>query len=281
MISAQNKLSELNSSIQNRLDSVTGTFAVAFIDLNNANNQIIINGSEVFHAASTMKTPVMIEVLKQSMEGKFSIDDSIIIKNEFTSIADGSKFSLAIEDDSGKELFQCIGKKRSIRNLINDMITFSSNLATNVLIELVKAENIMKTLNFYGVQGINVLRGVEDIKAFEQGMNNTVTAIGLMKLFEKLATGEFISAYANKIMLEILQEQKHNRIIPFLLPNDVKVAHKTGSITGVCHDTGIIFLPGEKKYVLILLSKNLQDSEEGSQVLAEISKLIYDFIISQ
>ena len=77
-------------------------------------------------------------------------------------------------------------------------------------------------------------------------------------------------------MIEILMNQKYRDIIPFYLPKEVKVAHKTGMITGLHHDSGIVFLPDGRKYVLVLLSKDLKDIKLGTLILAEVSKLIYD-----
>jgi beta-lactamase class A len=63
------------------------------------------------------------------------------------------------------------------------------------------------------------------------------------------------------------------------LPKDVEVAHKTGWITGVHHDAGIVYLPNGRSYVLVLLSKNIQDSDKGPQQLADISKTFYDYMV--
>ena len=79
-------------------------------------------------------------------------------------------------------------------------------------------------------------------------------------------------------MIRILLDQKFNEIIPAQLPQDVKVAHKTGSITGVQHDSGIVFLPDRRTYVLVLLSKNLTDPEAAVKSMATVSKMIYDHV---
>jgi beta-lactamase class A len=129
-----------------------------------------------------------------------------------------------------------------------------------------------------GAKDIHVLRGVEDGKAFAKGMNNTITAHGLMTLFEKMAKGKTVDPASSKAMIDILLDQKFNEIIPAELPADVKVAHKTGFITGVHHDSGIIFLPNGKKYVLVLLSKNLKDEKSAIKAMANVSKLIYEFV---
>ena len=159
------------------------------------------------------------------------------------------------------------------------MITVSSNFATNILIEKVTAKNILATMRLMGAKDIQVLRGVEDSKAFQAGKNNTTTAYDLMLLFEHLAKKTAVSEKASDEMMQILFQQQFNDMLPALLPKDVRVAHKTGSITGVQHDSGIIVLPDGRKYVLVVLSKNLSSAKEGIATIAEISKLIYEYEI--
>ena len=132
-----NKLELLRSEIIRELQQQEGTFGVAFKNLQTG-EELYINETEVFHAASTMKTPVMIEVFKQAAEGKLSLNDSIEIKNTFGSIVDGSTYSLQAEDDSEKELYNHLGTKRLLADLVYDMIIVSSNLATNIVIDLIQ-----------------------------------------------------------------------------------------------------------------------------------------------
>lgn len=268
---------ELKKLITKEFSKQSGTFAVAFKDLTTG-EEVLINEHELFHAASTMKTPVMVEVYKQAAEGKFSLKDSILIKNEFKSIVDSSLYSLNVTDDSDTLIYNHIGEKRTVYDLMYDMIIVSSNLATNLIIELVDAKNVTNTLRSIGANDIQVLRGVEDSKAFEAGMNNQVTAYDLMLLFEKIDKEELVNSEASMAMMDILLNQKFNDIIPANLPKEVKVAHKTGWITGVHHDSGIVFLPHGRKYVLVMLSKDLKDEDGGVKTMATVSKMIYDHV---
>jgi beta-lactamase class A len=270
---------ELKKEITKELSKQQGTFALSFKNLTTG-EEILINEHELFHAASTMKTPVMVEVYKQAASGKFSVKDSILIKNEFSSIVDGSAYSLSPIDDSDTSIYKHIGEKRTIYSLMYDMIIISSNLATNLIVELVDAKNVTSTLRSIGANDIQVLRGVEDKKAFEAGMNNRVTSYDLMLLFEKIDKEELVNAEASMAMMDILLDQKFNDIIPAQLPKDVKVAHKTGWITGIHHDSGIVFLPDGRKYVLVILSKDLTNEVAGVKTMANVSKMIYDYVIS-
>jgi len=284
ILSLSNMFPQNIESLESKIDSIikplNGDFAVAFMIIGDEQSAILINEKMIFHAASTMKTPVMIEVFKQAAENKFNLDDSVYIKNEFKSIVDGSSYSLDITDDSGEGLYSFIGKKKTVRELVFDMITVSSNLATNILIENVGANNITKTMRSFGANDIKVLRGVEDDMAFQLGLNNIVTAYDLMLIYENLANHKCVKAESSKEMINILLQQKHNTRIPAKLPDDVKVAHKTGTITGVGHDSGIVFLPDGKKYVLVLLSKNVKAEKAVIEAQAEVSKIIYEFVVA-
>lgn len=263
--------------IKKELAKQPGIYGLAFKDLSTG-EELFINEHEVFHAASTMKTPVMIEVFKQANEGRFSLSDSIVIKNTFKSIVDGSEFSLDSAEDSEQKLYTLTSTKRTLDSLVYDMIIVSSNLATNIIIELVDAKKVTQSMRDLGAKDIQVLRGVEDDKAFAEGLINSTTPYDLMLIFEKMANGETVNKQASEAMIDILLDQRFNTIIPAKLPKSVKVAHKTGSINGVHHDSGIVFLPDGRKYVLVILSKNLKDDDAATAVMANVSEIIYKHV---
>jgi len=275
-----NSLESLRQNIEREFEAEPGTFALAFKDLSTG-EELLINARDSFHAASTMKTPVLIELYKQATAGKFALSDSIEVVNTFYSIVDSSTYSLSIDDDSESKLYDQIGMKRTIADLAYDMIIFSSNLATNIVIGLVDAREVTQSMRELGAPEIEVLRGVEDIKAFEQGLSNSTTAYDLLVIYEKLAKGEVVSPEASEEMIDILLDQQFNDIIPAQLPEDVKVAHKTGSITGVHHDSGIVFLPDGRKYILVILSKQLGDFDAGTERMANVSKIVYDYVVGR
>ena len=270
-------LEELKNKINNEISNIDGDVAVAFLDLENETNSIFINVDEKFHAASTMKVPVMIELYKQQSEGIINLKDSILLKNEFKSIVDGSSYKMDISEDSDDIIYNKIGTKQELNYLLFNMITLSSNLATNVLIEIVDAKKTTKTMRALGARKIEVLRGVEDLKAYKLGLSNSTTANDLLVIMKALANGKAGSKEDCNTMISVLKQQKWNDMIPKYLPKDVEVAHKTGSITGVHHDAAIVYLPNGKKYVLVLLSKNLKDFDKGTDQLAKISENIYNF----
>ncbi len=279
LVSCSSPSEKLRNDIVQELSKQEGEFAVAFKDLTTG-EELLIHEHDKFHAASTMKTPVMVEIFRQAAEGRFAITDSILIKNEFKSIVDSTLYSLNPQDDSEPEIYKAVGTRKSIYSVMYDMIIASSNLATNILIDLVDARKVTATMRQMGMNDIEVLRGVEDNKAFKLGLNNTVTAYDLMLLFEKIGKGEAVSPEACDEMIKILVDQRFNEIIPGLLPKEIKVAHKTGWIVGLHHDSGLVMLPDGRRYVLVLLSKNLKDEGSAVAAMARVSRMIYDHVVA-
>ena len=273
----ESKKEKLRQNIISAFETQKGTFAIAFSDLSSG-DELFVNEHETFHAASTMKTPVLIELYKQVAEGKFSLSDSIEIKTEFKSIVDGSPYQLNAADDSEQELYKMVGQKATLSELAYKMIIVSSNLATNLIIEKVGAENVTQTMRSLGAQDMLVLRGVEDSKAFAKGLNNFTTAFDLMTIFKQMALGKTVNDQSSQAMIGILMDQTFSSIIPAKLPKDVKVAHKTGWINGQHHDSGIVFLPDGRKYVLVLLSKGFTDEKAATEMMATVSEMVYHYV---
>ena len=269
---------QLLAAIQQVFSSQPGVFALAAKHLPDGDT-LFINEREMFHAASTMKTPVMIEIFRQAAEGKIRLEDTLPVRNEFFSIVDGSSYQLTPADDSDDEVYQKIGTGQTIEYLLFHMITRSSNLATNLLMTLATGEQVTATLRNLGAPTMQVMRGVEDSKAYRQGLNNVTSAFDLMKVFEQIALGKAVNKEASQQMVNILLQQFHKDLIPAKLPEGTRVAHKTGWITGVHHDSGIIFLPGGGQLVLVLLSKKATDEPATKQMLATIARLVYDFYV--
>jgi beta-lactamase class A len=275
------RMQALHQAIIAQLAAHPGEFAVAYLNLQNPADTLLINADAVFHAASTMKTPVLVELYRQAEAGKLRLADSLTIRNQFSSIVDGSPYQLSVGDDSEDGLYRHLGQARPLHQLATDMITQSSNLATNLLIDRLGAKNVAQTMQQLGLGQLRVLRGVEDQKAFDLGLNNTVTARHLAGLFAQLARGQLASAASCQAMTDILLAQRFNDILPARLPAGVRVAHKTGEISGVRHDGGLVILPDGRRYVLVLLSRKLAHVEAALAALSEVSRLVYEHFARQ
>lgn len=270
---------EVGGSVRAQIDALIkksgADVAVAFRTLD-GRDELLIQPDVEFHAASTMKVPVMIELFRQARAGTLSLDDQLPVVNEFHSIVDGSPFALNVGDDSDADVYKRIGRRMPIRDLCEAMITVSSNFATNLIIEKLGAAAIQRTTDALGARGMHVRRGVEDGKAFQQGLNNTTTARALMTLLERIDRADapgLIDKTSSGEMIAILKRQHFNDRIPAGLPSGMPVAHKTGEITRIQHDAAIVY--AARPYVLVVLVRGLDDAKRGSALIADISRVVY------
>jgi beta-lactamase class A len=238
--------------------------------------EMMIDPDKSFHAASTMKIPVMIELFAEAHEGKLHLNDPLPVKNEFHSIVDGSVYELNPSDDSYSDIYKLVGTALTLRELCELMITRSSNLATNLLIERLGVANIQKAIARLHADGMVLLRGVEDSKAFQAGKNNTTTARALQILLEAIAKNQAGDTESCREMMEILKRQTFNEAIPAGLPPGTPVAHKTGEITGIHHDAAVVLAP--RPFVLVILVKGINDRDKSSALMAAITKAIYESV---
>lgn len=267
----------LRAAIERRIAGTPArAVGVYFHDLGTGDT-LLVQANVRFHAASTMKVPVMIQLFRDRDAGALSLDDSIPVTNTFRSIADGSPYQLDKADDSDSTLYDLVGGRLPIRRLIELMETVSSNLATNLLIERVGAKRANATAHALGADSILVLRGVEDGKAYRAGMNNTTTARDLGVLFMALAQYRAASPVACREMLEILSRQHFTEGIPAGLPPGTRVAHKTGWIDGVVyHDAGIVYPASGSPYVLVVLTGGIQQDSAAYALVADVSRAVFD-----
>lgn len=266
------QLDQAIPAIQFAIQKSGADVAVAFRTLD-GKSQWFSREHESFHAASTMKIPVMIELFHQVREGKLKLDDPLTIHNEFHSIVDGSVYKLDTSDDSDAVLYKLEGQTQTLAQLCEAMITKSSNFAANLLIEKLGVENIRVTVHQLGADEMHVLRGVEDQKAFDQGLNNATSAYALLTLLTAIADGTAVDADSSRQMVEILQRQTFNEGIPAGLPPGTPVAHKTGEITKIHHDAAIVYAP--RPFILVILVRGLADRKDSAALMAEITRQLY------
>ena len=268
----------LRTHLEQRIAATPGAMVGVYYKSLKTGELVTIAPDSSFHAASTMKVPVMIEFFRQVERGGLLEQQPVLLINQFASIVDGSPFSVAPIDDSDSTMYLRIGTRVPARELVERMIVRSSNLATNAVIALVGARHADSTAHALGAQHMRVLRGVEDGKAFQQGLNNTTTARDLGMLLEAIEQRRAASARSCSEMLAILGRQEFNDEIPAGLPPDTRVAHKTGQITGVLHDAAIVYLPGRNPYVLVVLTRNIPDARVARTLIADLSRVVYEHV---
>jgi len=275
-VTAQDPGAVLRERVMTRISEVPGaTVGVVFAEVGGG-TAVYVNPDSVFHAASTMKVPVLIEYFRAIDAGRIRRDEELLLDTVFKSIVDGSPYALDAGVDSDSSVFKRVGQRVPLRWLVERMIVRSSNLATNALIERLDAKRVDATARSLGATHTKVLRGVEDGKAFEQGLNNQLSARDLATLMEAIESGKAASAASCREMIDILVRQEFNDEIPAGLPSGTRVAHKTGWITGVTHDGAIVYPPGRKPYVLVVLTKGIRERPVAQKLIADISRLVWD-----
>ena len=234
-------------------------------------------GDRWHHAASTIKIAVLGCVFAALEEARLDPGHALLVANRFSSARDGLPFSVPAARDTDAATHADIGQPVPIGDLARRMIVVSGNLATNVLLDFVGVDRARRMLDGMGVDGVDLVRGVEDDRAFEAGIFNRVTATGLVGLLRAILDRRFASESYTTQMIEILCGQTFTRGIPAGLPaaarSTARVAHKTGEISTATHDAGIVFLPGRAPYVLAVLTGS--SGAERYAPIAEVSSQVF------
>jgi beta-lactamase class A len=240
-----------------------------------------LNGDRWFHAASTIKVPVLLGVFDAIERGELARPARVHVRNRFLSLVDGQPYRVESGRDANGAVYRAIGRTMTVQELALHMIATSSNLATNLLVDVVGIAAIRATLQRLELSGIEFHRGVEDMAAWDAGINNRVTANGLLSALRRIAEKRAISASASEHMLEILHAQEFRRGIPAGLPQDARVAHKTGEMSLAAHDAGIVYLPDREPYVVAILTEWESDASGRQAAIAEISRAAYEHVAGE
>lgn len=271
---AASEVSLYRNLLKIKRDHELENLGIAFYDAETT-VQWSYNADHYFHAASTMKLAVLLGVFREVDRGELALDAPVHVRNRFTSIVNQEPFMLDLGRDADPDVYGHLGKSLTVRELAYWMITKSSNLATNLLVDVIGIQTVQLALDELEIDGVRVLRGVEDQRAFHAGLNNEVTAHGLLKLLRLIADGKAYSQKACDDMLEIMLDQQYRSGIPAGLPKAARVAHKTGNISTVHHDAGIVYLDGRKPYVLVILTQFTPEQGRGTAV-ADVSRDIFN-----
>jgi beta-lactamase class A len=267
------------STLRDKLEELeersrTRALAVAVRDLETG-QQFHYRSDRWFHAASTIKLAVLLGTFAAIHRGKLLPQSRLHVRNRFRSGYDGRTFRVLSERDADSDVQAAIGKTMRVGELARHMIVRSSNLATNLLLDLLGISFVQGVLDDYQLQGVDLRRGVEDEVAFEHGINNRVTADGLVQLLRLIAEERAFTPDLSRAMLDILHDQEFRSGIPAGLPAKARVAHKTGEISTIAHDAGIVYLPNRKPYVVAILTEWEPESTGRSPTIAAASYMIY------
>lgn len=240
-----------------------GTTGIVVKDLR-TKQCVRINGDRLFPSASLVKVPIMAVVFQAEKEGVLKLTDEIKLERKFKSRGGGKLWRTR----SGRE-FQ-------VADLVERMIDESDNTATNMLVDRLGFGYINKKFVEFGLKSTDLRRGVMDLKWRDAGIENYTTPDEMCFLLEKIYEKKLVSREASERMLEILKKQKVNDRLPRMLPDDVEIAHKTGTLRGTISDCGIIFTP-EGDFVICVLTDDIKSNRMAKKFIGKIADWTYQF----
>ncbi len=251
---------ELESRILASIARTDGTVGVALASLSD-DELIEINSHEVFHAASIIKVAILVELFRQSESGEISLDSPVILREEDKIGGAGVL----------KELHT--GLSLTVKDCAVLMIVLSDNTASNILTDLVGIERVNALLREVGMED-SALRKKFMIELADPSIYNVTTPGDTMRLLKKLYKEEILGAAMTDYAIDILSRQQYRDKIPLHLPEELKIANKTGEVTGVRHDAAIVYL-SEKPYILVVFTKDQSDHLRADAIIGEISRDVF------
>lgn len=257
-------MKELQKAIEALLSTYKGRFGIVILD-HSTRQRLELNPDRIFPAASMIKIPVMYEIMRQAAAGNMDLDQLLTVEEEFR--VDGAGIL--------KELRP--GISMTIRELVTLMIILSDNTATNLLIHLLGMDTVNQTMQRLGLRSTVLQRQMMDFAAASSGKENTTSAADIVLLLASIYEGSPLPAPYSRLMIDILSRQQIKDKLPFFWPEDTVIAHKTGTLPGVEHDGGILFLPGGP-YIICILTADLKTNAEGLQLVASLGKIIYEHV---
>ncbi len=220
------------------------------------------NANESMPAASTIKVAVMVEVFKKLEEGAFTLNDRIQLHASDR------------DDGSGDLAFAPVGASYTVSDLLSRMIDVSDNTAANMLIRLVGRRNINRTMYELGLHHTWLANSIhtEDWAVRDQLRSSPADMVHLLRL---MAERKLIDAWSSNQMIDILEADQINSLVPAALPSDIPIAHKTGSFSDTLDDVGIVYAAG-MPYVVAVMTTALPSQGAGTNFIHELSRIAYE-----
>ncbi|MEU8221973.1 serine hydrolase [Kribbella sp. NPDC048915] len=224
------------------------------------------------YAASTMKLPVAMAMMHKVDAGDLSLFEPIAVHNDFESAA-GGRFGVNPDEDEAPKTWERLGKKVPLNWLATEMITLSSNLATNLVLEQVgiaAAHELLvaATLPSSPEPQSRIQRGIDDGPAARAGISNLMSPAGLAGVLVAVGNQQ---GESGTYLRELLAGNQWNGEIPALLPTGTRVEHKNGWDTRIRHDGGIVRPPDADPFVLAVCTTSDLPDTDAQQLIASIA----------
>ncbi len=258
------KMTPLESDLTNLMKEYPKIKPAIYVWDYDTGNYVDINGSKIYSAASIIKIPVLIQLFKKIEAGQTDLFE----KMELTDYYKAS--------GSGYMQYYQTGSKYTLDALAKVMIQTSDNSATNMLIAKVGSMvGVNRAIRDWGLQDTHVENWLPDL----EGTNYT-TAKDLTTMLYNIDNPSFLSISSREYIIDYMSKVKNNRLIHAGLGKDALFVHKTGDIGKMLGDAGIVYMPNNKKYAVVILAERPYNSPQGVQFIQKASKLIYDYMLT-
>lgn len=247
--------------LQNALASAGGTFGVVVYDVTRDQEVYQQNADQIFAAASLIKLPIAVAAYTLDARGQVNLDEQRTLTTS------------DIVGGTGVLQHAPVGSAYTVRELCGLMLSESDNTAANMVLRSIGGlEQVNTVMRELGLTQTWTQRFLMDLAAIEAGQDNLTSPADMALLLQLLAQD---SVVGSSELIVALGRNRDDQKIPALLPSDVFVAHKTGTLPGAEHDVGLVTLPGGAQYIVVLMSNNIADKQTAITALANASRVIY------
>jgi beta-lactamase class A len=262
----QEERTTLAQELQSLFDQTSGTFGGIVYDISTQSIVYSHNADLVFSSASLIKIPIVITVYYLANQEILSLDDQIVLQ------------ASVIVGGSGSIQYTAPGSVYSVRELCARMMYDSDNTAANMLLDHIGGfAPVNQVMGDVGAGQTLIQRRMMDMSARAAGFDNLTSPADMFLLLQTLHNGTLLGSAGSQEIIGFMQQTTNRQKIPAYLPPDVVVAHKVGSLTGVEHDVGIVWLPDGRQYIVVLMSTALPSNTVGIATLAEASRIVYAY----
>ncbi|QSO47135.1 serine hydrolase [Alicyclobacillus mengziensis] len=264
-------LKELSQKLDQIVEQAPGLLTVAIEHLETG-EQYLNQADEVMYAASVIKVPIMVSVFDEVHKGRLRLDERIAVQAE------------DMVTGSGSIQYLSPGLELPIVDLVTLMIIESDNTATNVLMDRIGLDTIQSSMKDWGLSATQLHNKLQIIPAHPNPQRNVITAREMTTYLAKMARGQLVSYQACRKMIGIMKWQIFNDGIPSLIPATDELigavpkwefAHKTGWVTGIAHDVGILYLQGHS-FVVSACAKDFTDKASIHKSMGQLGRALYD-----
>lgn len=220
-----------------------------------------LDGGIPFASASTIKLPILVAFFQDVDAGKIRLDELLTLKSE------------AIADGSGDLQYKQVGTQYTALEVATKMIVVSDNTATNMLVErLGGAQVLNQRFRSWGLTTTAIRNRLPDVEG-----TNTTSPQELAKLMSIVHRGQLVSLESRDRLLNIMQRNEINTLLPKGLGVGAIIAHKTGNIGGLLADAGIVDMPTGKRYAIAVMVKRPRNDESAQELIRQISRKTYNY----